>query len=261
MISAGVAAFLVALVAAGCSIDTRTVIVGSAAGRGDAGQGDVAAETVQLPVCKGTPLKAALITDLSDAVPGTDSKGQPQIIFGLDPAGLGGGTFTYAAPFLNAPMLSLEPKGDGQALRVLADPGVPVDGGDAWFGFGFGLFYIEGGCLDATGYAGVQFTIEGSLGTCQLRFGVSISEDDRGEDNPRGGSCALGAECYSPLSGPLLPGADGIVMVPFAQISGGNPTKTVDATAITGVNWQLVAPLTGDPCVATFTVDDVSFVR
>jgi hypothetical protein len=155
----------------------------------------------------------------------------------------------------------LEPKGDGQALRVLASPGVPVDSGDAWFGLGFFLEYIDSGCLDASEYGGVQFTIDGSLGTCQLRFGVSISEDDRVEDNPNGGSCALGAQCYSPLSGALLPGADGIVMVPFAQISGGNPTKTVDATAITGVNWQLVAPVTGDPCVASFTVDDVSFFR
>jgi len=261
VIPAGVAAFLVALVAGGCSIDSRAVSVGGAAGRGDAGQGDLAAETVQLPVCKGTPLKAALITDLSDAVPGTDSKGQPQITFGSVLAGLGGGTFTYAAPFLNAPTLSLEPKGDGQALRVLASPGVPVDSGDAWLGFGFGLGYLDGGCLDASEYGGVQFTIDGSLGTCQLRFGVSISEDDKIEDNPGGGSCALGAQCYSPLSGALLPGADGIVMVPFAQISGGSPTKTVDATAITGVNWQLVAPVTGDPCVASFTVDDVSFFR
>jgi hypothetical protein len=101
----------------------------------------------------------------------------------------------------------------------------------------------------------VQFTIDGSLGTCQLRFGVQISQDDKVEDNPGGGSCtAVGPECYPPLSGALLAGADGIVMVPFEQMSSGSPTKTVDATAITGINWQLVAPLTGDPCMASFTV-------
>ena len=107
----------------------------------------------------------------------------------------------------------------------------------------------------------MQFTIDGSLGTCQLRFGVQISQDDKVEDDPRGGSCALRLLCFSPLSGALLPGADGTVVVPFAQMSGGSPIKTVDATAITGINWQLVAPLTGDPCVASFTVDDVSFFR
>jgi hypothetical protein len=235
-------------------------VVGSA-GRGDAGERDAAVETPQLPVCKGAPLKGALITQLSDAVAGTDAMGHPDIEFGSPPDGLGGGSFTYAAAFLNAPTLSLEPKGDGQALRVLASPGAPVDSGDAWLGFGFGLAFVDAGCLDANGYSGVQFAIDGSLGTCQLRFGVQISQDDKVEDNPRGGSCAVGRQCFPPLSGALLPGADGVVMAPLAQMSGGSPTKTVDATAITGINWQLVAPLTGDPCVASFTVDDVSFFR
>jgi hypothetical protein len=248
---------VLAFVAAGCSIDGRAVSVGGFAGGADAG--DAAAETVQLPVCKGMPLKAALITDLSEAFAGTDRMDRPDIEFGSNPDELRGGSFTYAAPFLEAPTLSLEPRGDGQALRVLASPGAPVDSGDAWVGLGFGLTYGEGGCLDATGYSGVQFSIDGSLGTCQLRFGVQFSQDDKVEDNPSGGSCALGPQCFPPLSGPLVPGADGIVMVPFAEVSGGSPTKTIDATTITGVNWQLVSPLTGDPCMASFTLDDVTF--
>ena len=246
---------------AGCSIDSRAVIVDAGAGRGDAGPADAAAETAVLPVCKGAPLKAALITEFSDAFAGTNRMGQPDIQFGSDLDGLGGGSFTYAAAFLKAPTLSLEPKGDGQALRVVSTPEAPVDSGDAWLGFGFGLGYAGGGCLDASAYGGVQFTIDGSLGTCQLRFGVQFSQDDKVEDNPTGGSCTLGNQCYPPLSGALLPGADGIVMVTFAQMSGGSPMKTVDATTITGINWQLVAPLTGDACVASFTVDDVSFFR
>lgn len=250
--------------ATGCSIDNRSVTFAGVVGHADAGGPvDGAVDIIQLPVCKGIPVNGALITDFSYATPGTDPNGKPGIVFGIG-SDLLGGSYTYSAPFLTAPQLSLEPRGDGQALRVTAIPGVPVTSGNAWLGFGFGIGIPPLAlCLDASGYSGVQFTIEGSLGTCQLEFGVLFSEDDSIRDTPVGACAPEVTACYTPLFGPLVPGPGGIVMVPFADmpISAGSPTSTVDTKAITGIQWELIAPLSGDPCVASFTVDDVSFFR
>jgi hypothetical protein len=254
------------VLAASCVVDDRTLMVAGAAGtsgHADAGGpagADGASDTPPLPVCQGTPLTAALITDFSDAVAGHNAFGDPDIQFGSEPDQLGGGSFTYHAPFLTEPVLSLVPTPDGQALAVMANPGVPHDSGNAWTGFGFGLGDAERNCLDASRYSGVQFTVAGSLGTCQLMFGVAFSEVQDVRLNPATGSCSGGAACYPPLSAALVPDAAGIVKVPFASIIfNGMPTNTVDAKAIVGIQWQLMAPLTGTPCAASFTLDDVTF--
>jgi hypothetical protein len=127
-------------------------------------------------------------------------------------------------------------------------------------GFGFGIGYSVGTCIDASRYEGVQFTIAGSLGTCDLLFGVVFSEDQDVTYNPATGACAAGGTCYPPHSAPLVPDAAGVVKVPFASINqNGSPTSTVDPKTIAGIEWQLNAPLAGTSCSATFTVDDVKF--
>jgi hypothetical protein len=63
----------------------------------------------------------------------------------------------------------------------------------------------------------------------------------------------------SPSSGPITTGTN---VIRFADMTGGTPLATVDATALNGVQWTLTAPTDGvtAPCVATFTISDVSFV-
>lgn len=249
--------------AAGCGLDERSLTVtGTGGAHMDAGgpPGADASDAAPLPVCRGTPVTAALITDFSDALQGTNAVGSPDFEFGTPPDGLGGGSYTYHAPLLAPPVLSLVPTADGQALAVTADPGVPHDSSNEWVGFGFGIGYAVGTCIDASRYQGVQFTIAGSLGTCELLFGVVFSEDQDVTYSPATGACAAGAACYSPHSAPLIPDAAGVIQVPFATINQtGSPTSTVNPKTIAGIEWQLLAPLTGPPCSASFTVDDVKF--
>jgi hypothetical protein len=252
--------------AAGCPLDDRTLTVAGAGGDGvrtDGGGGagaDGASDTPPLVVCQGIAVSAALITDFSDAFPSHNAQGDPDIEFGMAMDGLGGGSYTYHAPFLLPPVPALVSTADGQALAVTATPGVPHDSSNVWSGFGFGISYVGGGCLDASAYSGVQFTVVGNLGTCQLVFGVLFSEDQSVTDNPATGSCPAGAACFSPHSAPLVPDTAGLVRVSFVDMKfNGSPTSTVDPKTITGIQWQLLAPLTGTPCVADFRVDDVSF--
>jgi hypothetical protein len=254
----------------GCSLDDRSLMVAydgvdsMGTDAGDLGGPDGAGATLSFIVCKGTPVDSALITDFSDAVPGTNPQGDPFIAIGSDDASvlLRGGSYTYHAPGLSPPVLSLEPRGDGQALRVMASPGTPISSEYAWSGFGLGLSPPAGNCIDASKYSGVEFTLEGGLIGCQLLFGVLFSQDNAVTDNPTAGSCENAGVCTPPFSGVLTPDTTGLITVSFGALSGGIPVNRVDVTTITGVQWQIVpTPDSSVPCMASFLIDGISFYR
>ena len=51
-------------------------------------------------------------------------------------------------------------------------------------------------------------------------------------------------------------------MVHFSDMSGGMPLPTLDPAALNDISWSIYVPTDGvtAPCVASFTVSDVSFV-
>jgi hypothetical protein len=202
-------------------------------------------------ICSGTQPARALITDFSDAGVGTSG-----IFFGTEP-NIDGGAFTFAATGLAAPVLSLAPApagSTGQALQVVANPGTPTDPSNAFLGFGLGF----GMCVDASAYTGIQFTITGDIGDCSLAFSPQFSEDNSVTDDPMFGSCTA-ASCFPPASGPI---GTGTTVVEFANVAGGAPVTTVDPRALTGVQWQMVAPTDGvSSCSANFAVTDIAFVN
>jgi len=168
-----------------------------------------------------------------------------------------GPAFTFAAPGLAAPSVTSVTTPDGflQSLQVSAAPGVPADPGSSFLGFGLG--FGNPGCVDASRYVGVRFTVTGNLGTCSPTFSVITSENNATR-NGIFGTCATDP-CIPPRSGPIT---TGINVVRFADMTGGLPLDTVDATALNGVVWNLTAPSDGvtAPCVADFTISDVTFV-
>lgn len=207
--------------------------------------------TTPVMVCSGMPPSRALITDFSDATAGTSA-----ISFGTAP-NIGGGSYTYAAPGLTAPVLSLAPApagSTGQALEVAASPGLVTDPANAWTGFGLGFDM----CVDASAYTGVEFTVTGTLGNCALTFTPIFSEDNSVTDDPTFGACT-GTSCFAGQSAALSPGTN---IVHFADVIGGSPQPFVDPRALTGVQWQLNAPFDGvSVCSANFAVTNVTFVN
>lgn len=210
----------------GCAIDDRYPRSGDAAAIGAA---DAAAERSAAAVhCMSAPPPRALITDFSDAVPGVDpASGSPNIDFGTAP-NLTGGTYIYYAGGLVPPSLSMIPSGDNQALQIVANPGLPEFSGDNWVGFGLSF----DSCVDASAYRGVQFTIGGALGTCQLSFFVGIDQDLSNQYQT--GLCPSGHGCQPPQ---IIVGGLGTQTISFTQLGAGSPVSHVDPMALIDLQW------------------------
>ena len=219
---------------------------------GNAGAGAMMA-TGGVPVGTGGSPAPALCTGTPPAGPNiTDDAGVRSVAITGNPL-LVSYNFTYAAPGLTQPTVTSILAGDGRllGLHVSATPGTSSDPYNAWLGVGLGL----NGCVDASAYAGVRFTIAGDLGTCSLAF-VAIPTEKQAV--AYGGACT-GASCWSPPSAPL---AVGTSTVYFADLVGGVPDGPIDPSRLQGVQWQLTVPTDGSsaPCSATFNITDVAFV-
>jgi hypothetical protein len=166
------------------------------------------------------------------------------------------GLYTYAATGLVAPAVSALPSSDGtfQGLQVLANPGASTDLNNNYVGFGMG--FDNPPCLDASAYTGVQFTVAGDLGTCNLQFNLVPSENNSAQYSPLG--VCTGTSCFGPYSTTL---GVGTTIVNFADMTGGMPLATLDATALNDIGWQLTVPTDGvtAQCAANFSVTNVSF--
>ena len=216
-----------------------------AGGRGGQGGGGGTGGGAPPPSpCVGSAPPSALITEFSDAVAGDP------IVFGTPPE-ISGGTFSYAAPGLMPPVLAVAP-GANAALAVAANPGLPTDAANGYFGFG--LFFNS--CVDASAYNAVKFTVNGDLGDCSIRFAVTSSQHVSPSDDPRG-ICTETSGCFPP-STPIT--AAGTSVVPFFGFTFPGSPNLVDPTSLVGIQWQMDTP-PGVACHASFTVDDISFVN
>jgi hypothetical protein len=167
-----------------------------------------------------------------------------------------GGSFTYAATGLTPPTITpiFNPDGSTQGLQVSANPGATTDTNNAFLGFGWG--FANPPCLDASAYTGVQFTVTGDLGTCTLGMTLTPSENNSVQFGPEGVCTA--ATCAGPFS-PTF--GTGTTIVSFSSLTNGSPLATLDPTALNAIGWNLTVPTDGvtAPCVANFSVTDVSF--
>ena len=166
------------------------------------------------------------------------------------------GSFSYASGGGPAPSAAVT--ADGNGLQIVGGSQGPGDYE------GVGLYYNSSSCLNAAAYSGVKFDFSGTLGTCQLRVGISYSTDVPPTDDPVRGTCtAAASSCYGPLAdvtttATAAAATAATVKVSFASMNGGSPTATADPTSIISVQWQLLAA-TGGPCTANFTVENVAF--
>jgi hypothetical protein len=195
-------------------------------------------------LCTGTPPTSPIVTD-DAGVKSNAITGNPSLVTG---------NFTYAATGLTQPTVAPILASDGTllGLQVTATPGAGSDPYNAWLGVGLALR----GCVDASAYTGVRFTIAGDLGTCSLAF-VAVPTEK--QPVAYGGSCAE-VSCWSPASAPL---ALGTSTVHFADLVGGGPGGPIDPSRLMTVQWQLSVPTNGSiaPCIATFSITDVAFVN
>ena len=127
---------------------------------------------------------------------------------------------------------------------------------------GGGLSFDE--CVNASAYTGVQFTLGGTTGGCDLIFNVQTFDEKPPGTNQVGG-CA--SNCYV-FPNVKLTSTSGPITVPFSTLTGG---QLIVATAlqneVVGLQWQFQSPAPvgdgGQPgCTGiNLTITNVSFVQ
>jgi hypothetical protein len=119
-------------------------------------------------------------------------------------------------------------------------------------------------CVNTTTYTGVQFTLGGTTGGCDLFFQVQTFEE-QGKTNHGGCDDSVSGNCYK-FPQVKLATTTGPVTVRFADLTGGMPVGAAAIAAeIVGLQWQFqsAAPVADGgqiDCPANLTIDDVMFV-
>jgi len=124
---------------------------------------------------------------------------------------------------------------------------------------------FEAGCVDASAFSGLQFSIavaSGSLSGCAYQIQLQTFEQRPTSQNPPGGCDINTTSCYSfPYVRSNLPAASTdptmptLVSLPFSMFS----ASTMPAPAqIVGLQWQVNS--TSGQCTVELRLDDVGFI-
>jgi hypothetical protein len=215
---------------------------------------------------------AALVTDFSAVCPGD---GGPNLdCFGMYP-GFYGGSYSYA------PTTDSQPNDAGVGCSTFGTQSTFVATLDttnkAWVwsgevaGFSGGGLWL-GGCVDASGYSGIQFTVSGTLGAgadggANGQMQLQVSDLQNWNVASAGGACLAadggpGATCNPNIYSFDVPATAKVVQVPWAMLIGGAPQAVLDPSRIIQLQWQLPWACTGDaPYMANVTISNVQFYK
>lgn len=162
------------------------------------------------------------------------------------PGNLDGGVYVYPGTLKLAA---------GDFLRF-ADQVATYTGIGVWFN----------GCIDASKFTGVRFTISGDVGASgNVKF-YAISNRDKYVDEPNGIGACVPADpvnfwptCHPP--GIILPvGAEpATVSIPWTALKDGLPATITDGSDVLALEWAFNWQEGGTAYPASLTIDDVEF--
>ena len=207
---------------------------GAPGGTGGAGGGGAPAGTGGAAACMVAPLASLPLSCSPGVSPSnpliTDFKeGTWNNTAGKWGCGLTGSLFSYNGA-MAASMVRASVDLMARKMVLMGN----VEAGD--YGGG-GLSFEQ--CVNTTAYSGVQFTLGGTTGGCDVVLQVQTFDAKPTTANPAGG-CTVG--CYS-FPQFKLPATTGSVTVPFASLTGGKPTGVGAAQMqMIGLQWQLQSP-------------------
>jgi hypothetical protein len=173
-----------------------------------------------------------------------------------DAAGMHGATFKYQGSGAND-KTTMTVNVDDASLRL----NTTVSNGS----YGGGGMAFEAGCVDASAFDGVQFSIaiaSGSLSGCSYQFQLQTFEQRPLTPAPAGGCDQSVASCYQfpSATGLAAPSTDPanptLVMIPFTSFSAARMFPT--PTELVGFQWQVNS--SGGQCTVELRIDDVAFI-
>ncbi|MES1207487.1 MAG: hypothetical protein ABUS79_16245 [Pseudomonadota bacterium] len=211
--------------------------IGDGAAGGGSGMDCTAATTRRAPV-------GGLISDFSATDGGSDLTRDP---------------FAFPA---TGPARPIATKTDG-ALHI-------IENGPATSAAQYvGVAVAFGGCVDATAFTGIQFSISGSFSGCTMQYATG---DPEHQDRTSGAPYATGPSgAYQPqstLTAAQVTATPQTVRMPFTGATMfGDPQTPLDTTKLVFALWQFdipaAAPATADggtpTCVADITIDNLTF--
>ena len=242
-------ALVVVLCAQGCGAgDPGSSGAKDAAGPTDDGADVKAAAPLGLFCSPGVDPTGPLITDFSAATfNGNKGRGvsDPNLTF-----------FTYSYHDPDAPDSTNSDRVEGGVFtfsgEVISDSGAAYAGGGMHFD----------SCVNTTTYTGIQYTLTGASGGCNLYFDLQTYSQQAIRER---GGCA--SYCYHFPRVAVTPRSTPIT-VSFAELEGtGIPSSAAAmASEIMGMRWQLELPpeqvdAGQTACTFSLTVDDVKLVK
>jgi hypothetical protein len=210
---------------------------GSAGTANVAGSGGVAAVMPHPYACNGTVPNQPLITRFDDFMKDR----------WVSPGNLEGGIYIYPEPLVVK---------DGDFLRF-------DDQVSTWSGIGVWF----AGCINASKFRGVRFTIYGSMPSGRKLWMYAISNRNRDIDDENSvGACAPAdpqdpwATCHPP--GLILPvsAEPTTQFVPWSAFADGAPSAKTDGSDMLALQWSFDWNETFSSYPAKLTIDDLEFV-
>jgi hypothetical protein len=186
----------------------------------------------------------------------TDAGGGPKLA-GIE---ISGGILTYAAPKVGGPgSPTYTTTGGALNLRVSVSPTSTPQFVGAVVHFN--------NCIDASAFAGVQFTISGSFSGCSMQYATGDVEH---QDMTVGSTFATGpVGSYPPqnrIAADDLTSTPRTIMAPFVGSDiQGSPATPLDSTKLIATLWQFTVPVAAEGdnapqmCTGSVTIDDVKF--
>jgi hypothetical protein len=117
--------------------------------------------------------------------------------------------------------------------------------------------------IDASAYAGIEFTIKGTAGTpSELRMEVGFAGDTRGShdpDNPALGTCDF--DCNAPSTVIPVTATETLIRLPWSMFRVGTPMPSVNPTAINSISWGFLNGSSTNAYNVDVTLDNLHFME
>jgi len=230
-------------------------------------------------------LVAPLITDFTPVAAPVADAGAGDA--GTAPPAMGGITFgDYTTTFSGGVFTYPNAVGDPYAVSSDGSTGEWHLSGNIGNYSGFAMFFSNCNVLDASDYAGISFTIRGTVAMGNnLTFNVATSENDishlwlnvNGNPLPNppeaanSGRCIpamnqYDGSCASPAFTVPVTETEATIAIRWDQFTGGRPRADVNPAEITAIRWIFPNPpgagtTTPTPYAADIYIDDLTFIE
>ena len=115
-------------------------------------------------------------------------------------------------------------------------------------------------CVDAADFAGVEFTMSGTISGCTLVYSANYSGTTDSAIDPKGTCVKSGTTgCYAPQKTLTVSSSPTQIRIGWDDTTGGSPVAPVDESKLTGIQWQFTIPAGTGTCSASISISNLKF--